>query len=398
MNHAGDQLVPGTYNGASSVTSPDSVTIRDAVSDILRSAPFRHSRQSQVFLTYIVKHSVAGETDLLRERVIGVEVFGRDANYDPGDDPIVRVRAAEVRKRLAQYYQEATDRPLRIEIPAGSYKAVIQARAVSQPPAPEEPAIPAAPPWFRRWRWLAAGVALLALAIVPVRALRPGTSALDRFWGPVLSSPKPVLIYNATSKVYQPARSGPSDGDPSKIPMVQVSGRYTCVGDAYMGVVLASLFSERGKLYHLRWGSDVSFSDLRYQPTILIGAFNNSWTLQTTGELRFAFERHMGIRDRMENKLYKLPYLPPDMPEPEDYALVSRVFDSKTGELLIAAGGITDYGTYAAGEFLSSPRFMEQLIAHAPADWAKRNMQVLLHTRMVGETPGPPEIVVAHFW
>ena len=96
--------------------------------------------------------------------------------------------------------------------------------------------------------------------------------------------------------------------------------------------------------------------------------------------------------------MYTLPNLTPDGRTPEDYAIVSRVFDSKTGELLIAAAGITQYGTRAAGEFLTSPQFMDMLAASAPGDWAKKNLQVLLRTKIVDDTPGPPSIVTTYFW
>jgi len=99
--------------------------IQELVEDILRSVPFRTSRQCQDLLCYIVEHSIAGSEDLLRERVIGVEVFGRAADYDAAEDPVVRLRAADIRKRLAQYYQ-ARENELgnwKIEIPTGSYKA-----------------------------------------------------------------------------------------------------------------------------------------------------------------------------------------------------------------------------------------------------------------------------------
>ena len=77
---------------------------------------------------------------------------------------------------------------------------------------------------------------------------------------------------------------------------------------------------------------------------------------------------------------------------------MSRVFDSQTGEFLIAAAGITQYGTRAAREFLTSPEDMAALAQDAPPDWQKKNVQILLRTQVVGETPGPPKIVTAHFW
>jgi hypothetical protein len=341
----------------------------------------------------MVEHTLAGENDLLRERVIGAEVFGRNHDYEPGDDPVVRTRAGEVRKRLAQYYQDRSDCLVRIDIPPGSYKAVFQWKAgqLAMPGPPK-------PGWRKsHWWWVLLAVLIIAAGAMVARGLRStppkAPSAIDQFWAPALTSPKPILVYNATTTVFQsPDLTGSPRG------LVPVRGQYTCIGDAYASVVLTSLFTRRGKLYQMRYGADLSFGDLRYQPSILIGAFNNAWTLQTTKDLRFVFDRHPMIRDRSDNRLYTLPNLAPDGRTPEDYAIVSRVFDSNTGELLIAAAGITQYGTYAAGEFLTSPQLLAALAVNAPNDWPKKNLQVLMHTKIVNDTPGPPTIVTTYFW
>ena len=369
----------------------DAVQIREALRELLESAPFRTSRQCQSLLTYVVEHTLAAENDLLRERVIGAEVFGRGPAYEPGEDPIVRVRAAEVRKRLAQYYQNRTDYVVGIDIPPGSYKAVFHWKAGDQPTPPEtrKPVLAGS-----TWLWLALALLAAAAGAMVVRGLLSSEpSALDQFWAPALGSPKPILIYNATTLVFQsPDLTGSAQN------LVPVRGQYTCIGDAYASVVLSSLFARKGKLYQMRYGTDLSFGDLRYQPSILIGAFNNAWTLQTTNNLRFVFDKHPTIRDRFDNRLYTLPDITPDGRTPEDYAIVSRVFDSQTGELLIAAAGITQYGTHAAGEFLTSSHLMATLAANGPSDWPKKNLQVLLHTRVVDDTPGPPSIVMTYFW
>jgi hypothetical protein len=367
----------------------DAARIREALGDILEGAHFRTSRQCQVFLTYVVERSLAGENDLLRERVIGTEVFGRSADYEPGEDPIVRVRAAEVRKRLAQYYQNCANNVVRIEIPSGSYRAVFQLHADHLPALPIRKRDRIAP-----WRWaVVAGLAIVATALA-ARGLRSATpSALDQFWAPALSSPKPILLYNATTTVFQ----SPNTPDSAQ-EFVPIHGQYTCIGDAFASVVLGSLFSRKGKLYQMRYGSDLTFGDLRYQPSILIGAFNNAWTLEMTNELRFVFEKHPTIRDRSDNRLYAPADLKPDGRTTEDYAIVSRVFDSKSGELLIAAGGITQYGTRTAGEFLTSAPLMAALATKVPGNWPKKNLQVLLRTRIVEDTPGPPTIVKTYIW
>src|SRR5439155_17223400 len=78
------------------MSDAQAIQIREALRDVLQSSPFRTTRQCQDLLTWVVERTLAGETDLLKERVIGCEVFGRGAHYDPSDDPVVRVRAAEV--------------------------------------------------------------------------------------------------------------------------------------------------------------------------------------------------------------------------------------------------------------------------------------------------------------
>src|ERR1700691_2914681 len=89
---------------------------------ILKSQPFRTSGRSKQFLSYVVRNSLSGRFENLKERTIGVEVFQRDQEYATGDDPVVRVNAGEVRRRLEQYYYAAPiDTPVRIEIPLGSY-------------------------------------------------------------------------------------------------------------------------------------------------------------------------------------------------------------------------------------------------------------------------------------
>ena len=104
--------------------------VEQALARVLAGSSFRSSAQCQALLRYIVEHSLTQENEMLRERIIGIKVFGRAPDYDSGNDPIVRARAAEVRKRLAQHYMqgEGASERLRIEIPAGSYRAYFATR------------------------------------------------------------------------------------------------------------------------------------------------------------------------------------------------------------------------------------------------------------------------------
>jgi hypothetical protein len=100
--------------------------IRETLERVLVSPAFCKSEQCQKFLRYVVEHR--GEP--MKERNIGVEVFGRVADYDTSEDPVVRVRATEVRKRLAQYFATPHPKDVRFDIPAGSYHVELRAAAV----------------------------------------------------------------------------------------------------------------------------------------------------------------------------------------------------------------------------------------------------------------------------
>jgi len=105
------------------VLSPKQIgMVRHHLTELAVSHAFAGSKRTQDFLHLIVEHALAGDLDGLRERMIGAEMFGRPVDYDTGSDSVVRVKATEVRKRLAQYYLETGSKSaVRIELPSGSY-------------------------------------------------------------------------------------------------------------------------------------------------------------------------------------------------------------------------------------------------------------------------------------
>ena len=96
--------------------------VAEELERVCGSTYFRTSKRSCEFLQYIVQVALDGRTDSLKERSIGIDLFGRDSSYEPSSDATVRVRANEVRKRLASYYSASVEQPaLRIDLPTGSY-------------------------------------------------------------------------------------------------------------------------------------------------------------------------------------------------------------------------------------------------------------------------------------
>jgi TolB-like protein len=96
--------------------------VHQHLQEIMESPAFAGSKRAQDFLGLIVDHALRGEVESLRERMIGAEMFGRPVAYDTANDSIVRVKASEVRRKLAQFYAECNKKSVvRIELPIGSY-------------------------------------------------------------------------------------------------------------------------------------------------------------------------------------------------------------------------------------------------------------------------------------
>lgn len=118
---------------------PTQQEVRDALGRIVESAGFAGAGRLSSFLTYLVERTLNGESDRLKESVLGVEVFQRSTDYDPRTDPIVRVEARRLRSRLEEYYAgPGKNEPVRIELPKGGYVPTFAQRET--PPAPGTPA------------------------------------------------------------------------------------------------------------------------------------------------------------------------------------------------------------------------------------------------------------------
>jgi hypothetical protein len=105
-----------------SESKKDVAAVLQHLKEIVEGPAFKGSHRSAQFLKYIVEQSIAGKFDSLKERLIGVELFGRNPSYDTGEDAIVRVTASDVRKRLLQHYgKNGTSCEFRLSLPSGSY-------------------------------------------------------------------------------------------------------------------------------------------------------------------------------------------------------------------------------------------------------------------------------------
>ncbi len=144
---------------------------------------------------------------------------------------------------------------------------------------------------------------------------------------------------------------------------------------------------------------------MRDGPVILIGAFNNNWALRLSGQLRYSFGRDLAthlswIADRQNpsKRDWSLAMRAPVSTINEDYALISRFWDATTDQPVVIAAGIGIYGTMAAGEFLTDPVYLSTLDKQAPGNWDRKNIQVVIATKVINGVSGPPRILATHFW
>ena len=392
--------------------------------NILSSRYFRSADRSKEFLRHVVLSKLDGHTERLKERAIGTEVFRRPPGYATGDDPVVRVQAGEVRRRLEDYYRTAEQpSPMRIELPVGAYAPVFHpCPAPCGPKAPPYPRTPAAPA-SRRSLLLKVTVPLAAtlLAAFTVVALfrssdrsAHATGALEQFWGPAISSHQPILvcIANASSDSSEQDAVGspqPDSGLPridssnveGSLPGQNKNREIVPAADASVAFLLSGVFAKFDKPSQLRIGGSSTFEDLRNSPAAIIGGFNNKWTMQLISNLHFAFVRENGqyvIREQVPGGRVWTTRMGPHGENVEDFAIVGRLIDSKTGQFTVTVAGIGPRGTQAAGEFVSSPRLLQQGLAKAPSAWLERNLEVLLQTTVTDSVAGPPRVIATYSW
>lgn len=423
-------LIDPAPSGHAGLNDEDKAAIQAQLERLLENPHFSHSRRFPSFLRFVVEQTLSGQTDNLKERTLGIEIFGRNPDYDTSSDPIVRVTAAEIRKRIAQYYQEpGHEGEIKVSLPSGSYvphfhwpaagnegAAAPEAEAAAEAVKADAPATVLAeeprPGRGLARALVAVGVAaalLVALAgVIYLRsAQRP---AAGFFWSPVLNTSDPVLFCIADQNQYS-AIALRDAGDPSHQVILKDNLTAVVIDDLDPIVKVAGILQANGKKYSLKGEGSTTLTDLRNGPTIFIGAFDNAWTLRLTHQLRYSFANdpemsHFWIVDNTapgQGRSGQVRWAVDRLQQMatnnyRDYAIVARFTDSNTGKLAVIVAGVGRGGTIAAGEFLTDPADMVQLERAAQAAGNKKNMEVVLSTEIIGGAPGTPKMEAAYFW
>jgi hypothetical protein len=421
--------------GHNEVTS-NATLVREQLKRLLAHPLFTNSKRYPVLLAYTVEQSLLGNAGELKERTIGIEAFGREPSYDVNLDPVVRMTAAEVRKRLIQYYYSPGHAgELIIELPVGSYaplfrepsphtavqtdtqlvneapEALPQSRVESEARLSDSPKRSAVRTVYA---WMPIAVALLIAGFLGFGAGRvkfPGQSALvsgpsnpgglsnmARFWEPMTATSSRV-----TYCLGVPTES--VDLQSKTIPATPAgeSGSLNVYDVITLARSIAPLVPKNGE-FRVLAGPETGFAQLREGPSVMIGAFDNPWTMRITQDLPIGFEydnshiREVVDRKSAPRKIWTLQWQVPAKSLARDYAVVARIHDQVSGQPVIILAGILGEGTEAASEVVSNPAYLDAMLQKAPKNWDQLNLEAVIEANVIEGHPGPPTVVAVETW
>jgi len=392
-----------------------------AMQEILASPYFCNSKRYPVLLQYLVEQTLGGRGDEIKERTIGIEVFGRQPDYDTNLDTIVRYTAGEVRKRLALYYQNSPSARIQISLTARSYHAeflrfpatATEEELASDPKPPmAEPgnaAVVATLPTpqrqpqtrFRHKRLLIGSLAtssffFCVLLFIGLRWwMASRADVLGHFWAPVLDQRTPAIIslggivFSPASNIGTEAAKDSSDVNP-----------YLSFENSLAMGRVAALLNTRSGSYRVQPSAYTTLAQIRENPTVLVGAYNNAWTVRFLAPLRFHFTNHPDERivDAKDASRFWVRDRTKPFNNSEDYAIVARFHNPSTDSILVVIAGLQRFGTDAASQFATSPDLLRDFDRQANPDWKNKNVEVVLKVDVVNGRAGAPIVVASDSW
>lgn len=420
--------------------------IKEIVERILNSKHFSHAPKKRKFVQMVCDYYLAGRADELNEYLIGREVYERNDHYSPTEDPVVRVGAHDVRKRLEQYYQhEGQQDEIHLEIPLGSYGPTC--RRVSS--GPETPSFPppavarATAPLARngsRWRWFASACLLLvALGLVAWRwrwfTIDKTDAATDAqfyavVWQPFLKNEDPtilvlsnpavyVLVNNDEPKAINDAALQLSEEQAQKLydglkaaneklptlphpPRLRLSPTdYTGIGEAIGVNRLTELFRGQGGSLTLKQSRNLTAEDLKDRNLIMLGGrLSNAWSGKLTMNEDFYFTPQVTLANRnpqpSEQAEYRTKFDEQTGRIIEDYALITVKPAAHRKNTIMTIEGIRGASTGGAAEAITSKSYLREVNRLLQQTGATPYYQVLLKVGIENQVPTTISVLSAH--
>jgi hypothetical protein len=360
-------------------------SLQTQIQRIVQSKTFRTSEVQRNLLSYLADKSIAGTADNLKEYVVGLDVFGKPASYDPRQESTVRMHVGRLRQKLAEYYRsEGVEDPVMVDLPKGGFKVTFEPRAAAPEIAPPEPLAAPKPSYHLE---IALGAALLIAVLCAgyfgLRLWRverassqaaaqapPWTPELQQLWEPILTPNRPLLICMST----------PSSG-------------MTGLGTANGAFLLGQFLGERKKDIQLTPTEQLSMPEIAMGNVVFLGNAAGARQVRAVPEDRQLILSPDGIRNL--NPRPGEPALLADRPpaDPQDtaesYALVSHFPGlNGNGELLYFSGNKVP-AVMGAVQAFTDPAFARTLVAKmkTPAGSLPRFYQVVVKVRSMDDMP-----------
>src|SRR5207248_832575 len=185
------------------------VAVREQLEKLLLTSHFSASRRYPIFLRFVLQHTLAGESVLLKERTLALDLLGRAREYHTARDPIVL---------------------------------------------------------------------LLSTASCALWHMFKSSPA-EQFWAPFVKSKDPVLFCIADQNQYA-AITLLDAADPLRKTTLKDNLITIVIDDVNPLIGIAGILQNSGRSYRVQGQSNTTLTDLRRGPSVLIGAYDNSWTLR----------------------------------------------------------------------------------------------------------------------
>jgi hypothetical protein len=414
----------------SSAAVRESVDSRAAqVRKLLESRTFHNTEVLKRLLDYLARQALENHADDLKEYTIGVEGFGKPADYDPRTDSSVRVQIGKLRQKLDEYYRtEGADDEIVIELPKGHFKLEFHARRVVSAPAAPVPAEgPRAGP--RRflglppWVWAAAGIAAAVSAFLAFRpkptAASAWTPAMEEFWRPFLSSPRPIMVAMGAPMFVKVGNDFFRDPTLNTWDQAATAGQvqeiqravgatasspafnYTGVGEAEGAFELERLLLPRGRDLALRASNQLAWEDIGRYNMIFLGPpkFNQqTLDLPVQQDFEISHSRVQNLHPAAgEPRAFEEKWNADHVHLDEGHALISRLPGLHgAGQMLILAGSSTEC-TRAAVEYVTRPEYVAAFLRRMhEKGTAPQWFQVVIRARFKSQTPIAIEMAAFH--
>lgn len=174
------------------------------------------------------------------------------------------------------------------------------------------------------------------------------------------------------------------------------------VSDVVSYSKLTDLLTRRSIPYRTKGSTEATLDELRSGPVVLVGGFNNLWTMRLTAALRYRLvpktETVNEIQDSQHPATtWTFDNLQPAIVNSRDYAIVASYYDTTIEQHVVIAAGIGKNGTLAASEFLTTDRHLKDWLTEEKIP-ANRNVELVLSTDVLDGEPGPPHVIAFAVW